>query len=113
MSLLIYTIEVHNVFDKRAGHTSELDSPTTHRLATPFNPNISTMPNREQLKLEGRLSLAIQAYNSGRFKSLRAAARSYDVPHSTLATRHHSTSPRRDTRLSMCKLTSKQEEVVL
>ena len=36
------------------------------------------MPNREQLKLEGRLSLVIQAYNPGRFKSLRAAARSYD-----------------------------------
>ena len=33
---------------------------------------------------EGRLLLALQAYQQGHFPSLRATARSYDVSHRTL-----------------------------
>jgi len=71
------------------------------------------MPNHDQIELEGRLSLAIQAYNEGKIKSLCAASRSYDVPFSSLYTRDRGTSSRRDTRPSTCKLTSTEEEVVL
>jgi len=40
---------------------------------------------------EGRILLAIQAFNSGQFKSLHAASRAYDVPKDTLARRYHGT----------------------
>ncbi len=62
---------------------------------------------------EGRLSLAIQAYKLGHFKSLRAVSRSYDVPLSTLSKRYHGIPSRRDTQPATRKLTSTEEEVLL
>jgi acyl-CoA thioesterase len=37
------------------------------------------------VKLEDRILLAVKAYQNGQFRSIRAAAAAYDVPHSTLA----------------------------
>jgi hypothetical protein len=42
---------------------------------------------------EGRISLALQAFLQGQFKSLRAAALAYDVPRVTLARRYRSILP--------------------
>ena len=42
-------------------------------------------PNTTQLaQKEGRIVLAAQAFKQGHFRSLRAAACTYDVPESTL-----------------------------
>ena len=62
---------------------------------------------------EGRISLALHAYKSQEIRSLRAAARTYDVPHSTLCTRYHGTLSRRESRPVTHKMTSTEEEVLL
>ena len=66
-----------------------------------------------QSTTEGRLCLAIQAYAQGKIRSLRAAARSYNVPYATLNTRYHGIPSRRDSWPAACKLTSNKEEVLL
>ena len=62
---------------------------------------------------EGRVELAFQAYQRGQFSSLRAAARMYDVSHTTLTRRYHGipsqsnfTSPNR-------KLTTSEESALV
>jgi len=55
------------------------------------------MPSRSYIKLEGRLSLAIQEYSQGKPKSFRAVSRSYEVPFSSLYTRYYGISLKRDT----------------
>jgi hypothetical protein len=62
---------------------------------------------------EGRILLAIQAVNSGQIKSLKAAARSYDVPYTTLNERYHGILSRRDSQPNSRKLTDTEEEVLL
>jgi hypothetical protein len=62
---------------------------------------------------EGRLLLALNAYNNGQFSSLLAAADTYDVNYHTLRKRLLGISSRRDVRPNSCKLTSIEEEVVL
>jgi hypothetical protein len=62
---------------------------------------------------EGRLSLALQAYNNGDFQSLRAAAIAYDVPLRTLERRHQGILPRSETRPKSSKLTVAEEELLL
>jgi hypothetical protein len=62
---------------------------------------------------EGRVILAIQAFNSGQFKSLRATAQSYKVPYMTLLDRYHGTRPRRESQPNGRKLTDLEEEVLV
>ena len=62
--------------------------------------------------LEGRILLAIEAYNQNQFKSLRAAAASFNVSRSTLSNRLNGMIARRDTRPVSCKLSSVEEEVL-
>jgi predicted HTH domain antitoxin len=54
---------------------------------------------------EGRLLLAIQAYERGVISSIRAAARSYDVPFATLHARLRGRLSRRDSLPLTRKLT--------
>src|SRR5450432_1627541 len=58
---------------------------------------------------EGRIELAIQALKQGYFTSLKGAARSYDVPYTTLYDRIHNRPARRDARLPNCKLIATEE----
>src|SRR5450432_827129 len=58
---------------------------------------------------EGRIALAIEALKQGYFTSLKAAARSYDVPYTTLYDRVHNRPARRDARPTNCKLTTTEE----
>lgn len=60
-------------------------------------------------EIEGRLSLALQAYNNDEFRSLRAAATAFDVPSRTLARRHQGTL----SRPKSCKFTVAEEELLL
>jgi hypothetical protein len=58
---------------------------------------------------EGRIALALQAYQRGQFRSIRAAANSYDVDRSTLQRRARGVPPQRDTRPTNTKLTQLEE----
>ena len=62
---------------------------------------------------EGRIILALQAYQQGQFSSLRAAARSYDVSHTTLLRRHHGTTSRSDFTSPNRKLTQTEEATLV
>ena len=62
---------------------------------------------------EGRIALAIQALYLGQCKTIRAAAKAYDVPRSTLQTRYYGVRPQSETRPAACKLTKNEEEILL
>lgn len=62
---------------------------------------------------EGRLSLALSAFLKGQFKSLRAAACSYDVSHNTLTKRYRGIPSRYESQPNSRKLTDTEEEVLL
>jgi hypothetical protein len=62
---------------------------------------------------EGRIALALQAYQQGQFSSLRAAARTYDVPHSTLSTRYHGITSHSNSRSPNYKLTQTEETALI
>jgi hypothetical protein len=62
---------------------------------------------------EGRLILALRAYQQGHFSSIRAAARSYDVPRSTLALRLQGTPSRSDSTSLNRKLTQTEETTLI
>ena len=64
-------------------------------------------------KTEGRVSLALQAYDSHQLPSLRAAANAYDVPFETLRRRHSGTQSRADTTTSSRKFSNNEEQVLL
>ena len=62
---------------------------------------------------EGRIALALRAYQLGQFPSLRAAARSYEVSHMTLTRRHHGTPSRADFVSPHLKLTQTEETALV
>jgi hypothetical protein len=62
---------------------------------------------------EGRVSLALQAYNSQQLPSLRAIASAYDVPFETLRRRHSGTQSRADTTANSRKFSNNEEQVLL
>ena len=67
-------------------------------------------PNSTNLvQQEGRIALAIEALKQGYFTSLKGAARSYDVPYTTLRRRVRDYPARRGKRALNCKLTATEE----
>ena len=62
---------------------------------------------------EGRIALAIQAFERGQFKSLRAATKSYDVSYSTVWDRVNGRSSRRDSEPRNQKLTTTEESTLV
>jgi helix-turn-helix, Psq domain len=62
---------------------------------------------------EGRIALAIEALKQGYFNSLLGAAKSYDVPESTLRYRMKGNPARRDQRPPNCKLTATEESTLV
>lgn len=62
---------------------------------------------------EGRIALALQAYNQGYFSSVRAAAKAYDAPESTLRSRVKGVRSRRDTTPTNQKLTLLEESTLV
>ena len=62
---------------------------------------------------EGRIALAIQAFNRGQFKSLLAATTSYDVPYSTVYNRVNGHPSRRDLQPANRKLTDTEESTLV
>jgi hypothetical protein len=64
-------------------------------------------------KNEGRVALALQAYNNNHFVSLRAAAQTYEVPFETLRTRHLRVLLRAATPTNSRKFTNDEEQILL
>jgi hypothetical protein len=62
---------------------------------------------------EGRISLALQAYNSNQVSSLRAAASTYDVPLTTLRERRTGVLPRAIAPANSRKFTLEEEQIIL
>ena len=62
---------------------------------------------------EGRISLALQAYNSNQFSSLRATVSTYDVPLTTLRERRTGILPRAMAPANSRKFTLEEEQIIL
>ena len=62
---------------------------------------------------EDRLLLAIEALKTGQSTGIRATARSYDVPQSTLTHRINGRTPRRDSQLTNHKLIPTEEATLV
>jgi hypothetical protein len=62
---------------------------------------------------EGRLNLALQAYTTGQFKSLRRAAAAFNVTHQRLSNRLHGITPRAQTELNCQKLTATEKQTII
>jgi hypothetical protein len=62
---------------------------------------------------EGRLLLALQAFENHQMPSLRAAAKAYDVSFETLRRRHHGTPSRAGTPANSLLLTLNEEQLLL
>ena len=62
---------------------------------------------------EGRIALALQAYRKGQFSSLRSAAKTYIVSHSTLTRQSQGTPSRLDSIPSNRKLTLTEESALV
>ena len=65
------------------------------------------------LSKESQLFLAVQAIKNTPNLSVRAAAKIYSVPRSTLSTRLQGTTPRRDTMSKSQKLTKLEESTIV
>jgi len=74
---------------------------------------MSTTTSIPAINQEDRLILATEAVKNGQSASIRAAARSYDVPSSTLAYRINGRPIRRDSQLANHKLTSTEETTLV
>jgi hypothetical protein len=71
-------------------------------------------PNSVQLaQKEGRIALAVQAFKQGHISSVRAAAKMYDIPESTLRGRVKGIPARRDAVPINRKLTTTEESTLL
>jgi helix-turn-helix, Psq domain len=72
------------------------------------------LPNKAQLvQQEGRIALAIGALKQGCFVSVRAAAKAYDVPHSTLQNRVNGHPMQLNHRAPNCKLSNIEETTLV
>ncbi len=91
------------------------------RGSVPLPPplNSSTQPIATQLRTlqmaqnEGRILLALQAYQAGQIPSLRAAARAYDVPYTTLSRRSKGTLSQSESVSPNLKLTQTEESTLI
>jgi hypothetical protein len=74
------------------------------------------MPQQQNAQLsnrEGRIQLALSAYNQRQFQSRRLAAEAFRVPLATLARRYNGIPHRLDTRNARHKLTATEEQTIV
>ena len=103
---------MHNVFHKRATHTSERRTPpnnTTRQLLT----TMQQQHNTQSIYKEGRIALAISALKQNQFQSMRHAAATYDVPEATLRRQRAGIDSRRDCEANSKKLTKLEESAIV
>ena len=73
-------------------------------------PLIRTESSQKSANQEGKILLALDDIKNGRIKSIRVAAKLYDLLRSTLQTRAYSVVSRANIRLNNHKLTRLEEE---
>jgi hypothetical protein len=97
---------MYNVIHGRAAHPTEnrVFLPT-YQLQPPTMPPIRTESSQNSANQEGRILLALSDIKDDRIKSLRAAAKLYDIPYRTLAARASRRAARVDKRPNGHKLT--------
>jgi hypothetical protein len=74
------------------------------------------MPRQQDAQLskqEGRITLALSAFQSHQFKSLRSAAQAFNVPRTTLSARHRGSPFIDDRRNAQDKLTRTEEQTIV
>ena len=76
-------------------------------------PPIRTESRSKLAEQEGKILLALQAIKKEQFKSIRAAARLFGIPESTLRSRAHGIKSRVDTRANCHKLTQLEEDSLI
>jgi hypothetical protein len=69
--------------------------------------------NTQLVQQEGRIALAMEALKQGHFASVRAAARAYNMPHSTLQNRVNGHPMQYNRRSPNCKLTITEETTLV
>ena len=99
-----------NVVNRRVAHICELRIP---HHSDAFNPIMSPPPNPRSASKDGRMALAVQAYQDGHFTSKRSAANTYDVPESSFRYRVAGHPARRDSKPTNRKLTDTEESVLV
>ena len=73
-------------------------------------PPIRSQSSQKLVNQEGKILLALGDIQNNRIKSIRAAAKLYDIPYRTLAARASGRAARVDKRLSGYKLTQYEED---
>ena len=73
-------------------------------------PPIRSESRQKSANQEGKISLALQTIQNGQIMSIRAAARLFSMPESTLRNRAHSIQSRVDSRPNGHKLTQLEED---
>ena len=73
-------------------------------------PPIRTGPSHKSANQEGKILLAISDLESGRISSIRAAAKLYEIPRTTLQARAKGRVSRQETRVNCHKLTALEED---
>jgi hypothetical protein len=74
---------------------------------------MASTPSLEAVYKEGRVILATQAYQRNEFKSVKAAAKSFDIPRTTLRSRVNGTAPKRGSIAKNRLLTLTEEETIV
>jgi hypothetical protein len=82
------------------------------RVKTSSNQSIKIAPP-QSTQQEGRIASALAALKQGQFSSIRDAAKSYNIPYTTLHRRVNGRLARRDTRPLNCKLTNTEESTLV
>jgi hypothetical protein len=74
---------------------------------------MSQQQNVQLSNREGRIQLALSAYNTHQFRSLRCAAEAFKVPPSTLTTRYNGITNILERRNGRQKLTTTEEQTIV
>jgi hypothetical protein len=73
-------------------------------------PPIRSRSSKDSIEQEGRLLLAIQAIKKQEIRTIAAAARTFNIPRSTLRDRLNGYAERSTVRANLYKLTETEEE---
>jgi len=110
--LAIFGQNYYNVFHHRAAQPIEL--PKICQALTIYSTSFMPQPpNALLLEHEGRLQLALQAYQSGQFRSHRAAAKAFNVKRRILDLRVRGGPFRANTTPNRLKLTRTEEQTIV
>jgi hypothetical protein len=84
------------------------------QISTPlYHTNIAPPHNAQLAQNEGRIALAVQAYQGGQFSSTKACADAYDISDTTLRRRVKGTNARSDSIPINRKLTTTEESTLI